>query len=86
MWLPLALTAAFLTSFLPIINKRLLADADVPVVAWGVNALSLPLLALASVLACLSINGRSKSDISPVEPNATRGGFDGAECWASWAR
>ena len=50
MWLPLALTAAFLTSFLPIINKRLLADSDIAVVAWGVNAFSLPLLAVASVL------------------------------------
>ena len=50
MWLPLALTAAFLTSFLPIINKRLLADVDVSVVAWSINAFSLPLLGLASVL------------------------------------
>lgn len=50
MWLPLALAAAFLTSFLPIINKRLLADTNVSVVAWGVNAVSLPLLGLASVL------------------------------------
>lgn len=44
MWLPLALTAALLTSFLPIINKRLLADTDVSVVAWGTNLLSLPVL------------------------------------------
>lgn len=50
MWLLLALTAAFLTSFLPIINKRLLVKADVSVVAWGTNALSLPLLALASLI------------------------------------
>ena len=50
MWLVLALVAAFLTSFLPIINKRLLAEADVSVVAWAVNALSLPLLGLASIL------------------------------------
>ncbi len=40
----LALVSAFLTSFLPIINKRLLADIPVSVVAWGVNALSLPIL------------------------------------------
>jgi hypothetical protein len=50
MWLPLALVAALLTSFLPIINKKLLANADVTVVAWGVNALSLPLLGLATLL------------------------------------
>ncbi len=50
MWLPLALTAALLTSFLPIINKRLLVDADVRVVAWGINLLSLPVLAAASLL------------------------------------
>jgi len=43
-WLSFALTAAVLTSFLPIINKRLLVDTPVPVVAWGVNALSLPIL------------------------------------------
>ena len=50
MWLPFALIAALLTSFLPVINKRLLRDAPVSVVAWGVNALSLPLLGLASLL------------------------------------
>jgi uncharacterized membrane protein len=50
MWLLLALTAAFLTSFLPILNKRLLADTPVPIVAFGVNALSLPLLGLATLL------------------------------------
>lgn len=51
MWLELALVAAFLTSFLPIVNKRLLADTPVSVVAWGVNALSLPLLGLVAVIA-----------------------------------
>lgn len=50
MWLVLALAAAFLTSFLPIINKKLLTQADVSVVAFGVNFLSLPLLGIASVL------------------------------------
>jgi uncharacterized membrane protein len=49
MWVWLALMAAFLTSFLPVINKRLLRDTDVTVVAWGYNALSLPLLAIAAV-------------------------------------
>jgi len=50
MWLLFALTAACLTSFLPIVNKRLLADTPVSVVAWGVNALSLPLLGLLAVI------------------------------------
>ena len=49
MWLLFALTAALLTSVLPIINKRLLAEAPVSLVAWGFNALSLPLLAAASL-------------------------------------
>ena len=44
MWAFFALTAALLTSFLPIINKRILATADVSVVAWVPNALSLPIL------------------------------------------
>jgi uncharacterized membrane protein len=44
MWALYALTAALLTSFLPIINKRILTTADVAVVAWVPNALSLPLL------------------------------------------
>ncbi|MBI2887041.1 MAG: EamA family transporter [Chloroflexi bacterium] len=50
MWLLFALVAALLTSFLPIVNKRLLSDTPVSVVAWGVNALSLPLLGVASLL------------------------------------
>jgi uncharacterized membrane protein len=49
MWLLLALAAALLTSFLPIVNKRLLADTPVSVVAWAVNGLSLPLLGLAAL-------------------------------------
>ena len=44
MWAAYALTAALLTSFLPIINKRMLAHTPVAVVAWVPNALSLPLL------------------------------------------
>src|SRR5947209_8285989 len=43
-WVVFALISAFLTSFLPIVNKRLLADTPVGVVAWGVNVLSLPIL------------------------------------------
>src|SRR6266508_3724823 len=44
MWALYALTAALLTSFLPIINTRILTTADVAVVAWVPNALSLPML------------------------------------------
>ena len=44
MWVAYALTAALLTSFLPIIAKRMLAHTPVFVVAWVPNALSLPLL------------------------------------------
>ena len=44
MWVAYAITAALLTSFLPIITKRMLTHAPVSVVAWVPNALSLPLL------------------------------------------
>jgi drug/metabolite transporter (DMT)-like permease len=44
MWALYALTAALLTSFLPIINKRILETADIAVAAWAPNALSLPVL------------------------------------------
>ncbi len=44
-----ALTATVLTSFLPICNKYLLRDARSAVVAWIVNAASLPLLALGTL-------------------------------------
>ena len=40
----LALVATILTSFLPILNKRLLQDARPALVAWVVNAASLPIL------------------------------------------
>ena len=40
-----ALMATFLTSWLPILNKRLLQDAHPSLVAWAVNAASLPILA-----------------------------------------
>jgi uncharacterized membrane protein len=52
MWVLYALAAALLTSFLPIINKRILQTADVAVVAWVPNALSLPML-LAVTLALI---------------------------------
>ena len=50
MWIIFALGAALLASFNPIINKRLLADTDVSVVAWAGQAFGLPLLALNLVL------------------------------------
>jgi drug/metabolite transporter (DMT)-like permease len=50
MWLALSLVAALLTSFLPIVNKRLLADTPITMVAWGINTLSLPLLGLAALI------------------------------------
>src|SRR2546426_8216835 len=40
----LALNATILTSFLPILNKRLLRDARPTLVAWITNAASLPIL------------------------------------------
>lgn len=46
----LALTATILTSFLPILNKRLLRDARPTLVAWSINAASLPILAVGTVL------------------------------------
>lgn len=45
MWVFLALGAAVLTSFNPILYKRMLRDADPIVVVWGVTLLALPLLA-----------------------------------------
>lgn len=41
----LALIATILTSFLPILNKRLLRDARPALVAWMINVGSLPILA-----------------------------------------
>ncbi len=46
----LALVATILTSFLPILNKRLLRDARPALVAWVINAASLPILALGTLL------------------------------------
>lgn len=46
MWAILALGAAVLTSFNPILYKRMLKDADTIVVVWGVTLLALPLLGL----------------------------------------
>lgn len=46
MWIVFALGAALLTSFNPILYKRMLKDADPLVVVWGVILLALPLLGL----------------------------------------
>lgn len=46
MWIVFALGAALLTSFNPILYKRMLKDADTLVVVWGVILLALPLLGL----------------------------------------
>ena len=45
-WAFLALGAAVLTSFNPILYKRILRDADPITVVWGVTLLALPLLGL----------------------------------------
>jgi drug/metabolite transporter (DMT)-like permease len=46
----LALVATVLTSFLPILNKHILRDARPPLVAWAINAASLPILAAGTLL------------------------------------
>lgn len=46
MWITLAIGAALLTSFNPILYKRMLKDADTLVVVWGVTLLALPVLGL----------------------------------------
>src|SRR5437879_5159102 len=50
MWAVLALVATVLTSFLPILNKQLLRDTRPALVAWAINAASLPLLAAGTLL------------------------------------
>src|SRR3989440_1253479 len=49
MWAVLALSATVLTSMLPILNKLLLRDARPALVAWAINAASLPLLAMGTL-------------------------------------
>lgn len=50
MWVVLALSATVLTSILPILNKQLLLDARPALVAWAINAASLPFLAIGAFL------------------------------------
>lgn len=49
MWALLALGAAVLASFNPILYKRMLRDVDTIVVVWGVTLLGLPLLGLFTI-------------------------------------
>ncbi len=46
----LALVATVLTSLLPILNKHILRDARPTLVAWAINAASLPVLAVGALL------------------------------------
>ena len=46
----LALVATILTSLLPILNKRLLRDSRPALVAWIINAASLPILGAGTLL------------------------------------
>lgn len=46
MWVFLALGAALLTSFNPVLYKRMLRDTEPVVLVWGVTLLSLPLLGI----------------------------------------
>lgn len=48
-WVGLALAAALLTSFNPILYKRIVSEVGPLVVVWGVVGLALPLLALTSL-------------------------------------
>src|SRR2546422_8071915 len=50
MYALLALTATVLTSLLPILNKWILRDARPALVAWAINAFSLPILAIGTFL------------------------------------
>jgi drug/metabolite transporter (DMT)-like permease len=50
MYALLALTATVLTSLLPILNKRILRGAHPALVAWAINAFSLPILATGTLL------------------------------------
>lgn len=50
MYVFLALSATVLTSLLPILNKQILRDARPALVAWAINAFSLPVLAVGTFL------------------------------------
>lgn len=50
MWVFLAIGAAMLTSFNPILYKRMLKGSDPIIVVWGVTLLALPLLVLFNLI------------------------------------
>lgn len=50
MWILLALGAALLASFNPILYKRMLKDADPIITVWSVTLLSLPLLVFFTIM------------------------------------
>ena len=56
-----ALVATVLTSLLPILNKQILRDARPAVVAWVINAASLPILAAGTLLV-------TQCGVSPGKP------------------
>lgn len=62
----LALAATVLTSVLPIVNKRLLRDARPALVAWAINAASLPILAAGAFLLtqCSLVSGTFSCTLS----------------------
>lgn len=75
MWAMLALSATVLTSFLPILNKQLLRDARPALVAWAINASSLPLLA-ASTLFLTQCIIQGPSGRVPISCTAQLPGID----------
>ncbi len=66
MYVLLALLATALTSFLPILNKFLLRDMRPAQVAWAINAASLPLLAVGTLLLtqCKMMNHQGLAAVS----------------------
>ena len=69
MYALLALTATLLTSVLPILNKQLLRDAAPAVVAWVINAGSLPLLAIGTVILTQRAGGSGSLVCAPYLPH-----------------
>jgi drug/metabolite transporter (DMT)-like permease len=69
----LALIATILTSWLPILNKHLLRDARPVLVAWVVNAASLPILGVGTLLltqcSITSLHGSLSFSCTPTFPH-----------------
>ena len=66
----LALVATILTSFLPILNKCLLRDSRPALVAWIINAASLPILGAGTLLRVTATGGITMLTIhhEPMRP------------------